>query len=59
MTFLSLLKLGTHWSEERLEVGVEILRSDPQIPVQEEEKLLLHQVDLGERKPKALVSSNR
>jgi len=59
VAFLSLLQLSTDRSEERLKVGVKILRSDPQIPVQEEEKLLLHQVDLCECKPKALVSSNR
>lgn len=34
--------------EERLEVKVEILRVDSHVPVQKEEELLLHQVDLGD-----------
>ena len=59
VAFLPLLKLSTDRCEEGLEMGVKILRSDLQIPVQEEQKLFLHQVDLCKREAKALISSHR
>lgn len=45
-------------SEERLQVEVEVILVDAKIPIEEEEKLLLHEVDLGEGKSKVLVAAN-
>lgn len=51
------LDLGPDGSQERVEMVIEILFGDDQIPFQELQKLLLHQVDLGSREAKWLVSS--
>lgn len=37
---------------------VEILRVDAEIPVEEEQQLLLHEVDLGDGEAKVLVAAN-
>ena len=52
------LQLGADGAEEGLEVGVEVLRGDAEVPVEEEEELLFHQVDLGEGEAEAVVSSH-
>lgn len=43
-------------SEERVEVGVKILRINPEIPVQEEEELLFHEIDFGEGETKGIIA---
>ena len=45
-------------SEEGLEVVVEIIFFNAEVPVEEAQKLLLHEVDLGDGEAKVLVSSN-
>ena len=45
-------------SQKGLEVVVEILGVDAQVPVQEEEKLLLHEVDLGDGEAKVFVATD-
>ena len=35
-------------SEERVQVGVEVLREDSQIPIEKEQELFLHEVDFGD-----------
>lgn len=42
-----LLLVKADWSEEWLEMGEEVLIRNPQVPVQEEEELLLHEIDLS------------
>lgn len=37
---------------------VKIILVDAEVPVKEEKQLLLHEVDLGERKAKTLVAAN-
>jgi hypothetical protein len=37
---------------------VQILSVDAKVPVEKEEKLLLHQVDLGDREAEALVTAH-
>lgn len=44
--------------EERVEVFIEVLWVDPQIPVEEEEQLLLHEVDLGDGESKVFVAAD-
>jgi hypothetical protein len=44
--------------KERLEVVVEILFSDPQVPLEEAEELLLHEVDLSEAEAEVVKASN-
>jgi tRNA-binding EMAP/Myf-like protein len=45
-------------SQEWLEVEVKILWVDAKVPVEEEEKLLLHEVDLGDGEAKVLVAAD-
>lgn len=44
--------------QEGFQMVVEVVRVDAQIPVQEEEELLLHQVDFGDGKAKVVVAAN-
>lgn len=54
----SLLSLASlveaNGGQEWLEVGVEILRIDAEVPVKQEKELLLHEVDFGDGEPKVL-----
>jgi hypothetical protein len=47
------LAVGT---QEGLEISEEVLLSDEQVPVEEEEELAFHEIDLGEREAKIVVS---
>jgi hypothetical protein len=40
----------TDWGQEGLQMLIKIIWADPQVPVQEEEHLLLHEVDLCDGK---------
>jgi hypothetical protein len=53
---LDLSEPGSDGVEEGLEVEEEVLFCDPGVPIQEVQHLPLHQVDLGQRKPEAVVS---
>lgn len=44
------------WEQEWLEVCEEVFFVDAEIPVQEEEELAFHEVDLGEGETEALVA---
>jgi len=44
--------------EEGVEVGVEIIFTDVEVPVEEEEELLLHEVDFGSGETEVLVASD-
>lgn len=46
-------------SQEGLEVCVKVLLSDPEIPVEKEEELLLHEVDFTVGEAKVLKARNR
>lgn len=46
---VSLSELGLDRRKEDGKVGVEVLRSDSQVPVEQEQKLLLHEVHLVQR----------
>lgn len=48
----------TDGCQEGLEMEVEILWVDAEVPVEKEEQLLLHEVDLGDGETKALVAAN-
>ena len=50
--------LGADGRQEGVEVGVQVLLGDAQVPVQEEQELLLHQVDLGAREAKGLEAAH-
>ena len=52
------MELGTDGREEGLKVGVQILRSDAEVPVQEEEELLFHQVDFCDGEAKSFVAAD-
>ena len=56
---LGLFLLKTYGSEEGFKMGEEILVCDSQIPVEEEEKLLFHKVNFGNREAETLVAFYR
>ena len=56
---LGLFLLKTYGSEEGLKVVEEILVGYSQIPVEEEEKLLFHKVNFGDRETETLVAFHR
>lgn len=55
---MQVVVLGDDGCEEGLEVLVEVLVCDAQVPVEQEEHLLLHQVDLCEREAERLEAAD-
>lgn len=51
---VSLGNAGTERLEERIQLPVQVLLRNSQLPLQEEEQLLFHQVDLGAVETKAV-----
>lgn len=58
LSLLLELETATDGHEERLQVVQEVGLVDTDVPVQQEEQLTLHQVDFGQREPKALVAAD-
>lgn len=56
---VGLLLLKADGSEEGLQVGEKILVCDSQIPVQEEEELLFHEVNFCDREAETLEAFHR
>ena len=52
------LQLGADGAEEGLEVGVEVLGRDAEVPVEEKEQLFFHQVDLREGEAEGVVAAH-
>jgi hypothetical protein len=50
--------LDTDGSKEWLEMFVEVLVADAEVPVEEEEELLLHEVDLSDREAEVVVAAD-
>jgi hypothetical protein len=53
---LFLLHAMTDRSEERLQISQKVLLGDTSLPIQQEEQLTFHQVDLGQREAKSFES---